>query len=126
MAEWLTSAAVASFAQIDDQADDALADAVAAAAAFVERVRPEFATPAEGETPAGYAPPDDVKLGAILLASRLFARRGTALGVAGFADYAGATPILRFDPDIEQMLRIGRHRPFDFGAPPLPVEEETA
>lgn len=124
---WLEPTDVAAFAQIDDAADDALADATAAALVFVERARPEFVTPATEETPAGYAPPDDVKLGAILLASRLFARRGTALGVAGFADYSGASPILRFDPDIEQMLRIGRHRPFDFGAPALPVtEEETA
>lgn len=71
-----------------------------------------------------YAPNDDVKLGAVMLAGRLFARRGTPLGVAGFSEFGG-NAMLRHDPDIARLLGIGPHRAFVFGAPALPVEEEV-
>lgn len=114
MADWLLPADVASYAQIDDvTGDDALTDATAAVVAFVERHLPEYQT----GTASGYAPPADVKLGAQMLAARLYERRGTLLGVAGFSDFSGSSPLLRQDPDIARLLRLGQHSKFSFGAP---------
>lgn len=113
MPGWITPNDVAAFADIEGvEGNDALTDATAAAVAFVERQRPDLETNQE----AGYVPSPDVRMGAIMLASRLYARRGSMLGVAGFAGFEGASPILRNDPDIEQLLQIGRYRPFGFGA----------
>lgn len=114
MTAWLTPADVAAVAKIDDvTGNTALTNATAAAVAFVERQRPDLQTgQAEGFVPTG-----DVKFGATLYAQRLYERRGSILGVAGYADFQGGSPLLRVDPDIEQLLQIGRARPFGFGAP---------
>lgn len=113
---WLEPSDVASYASIegDIEGNDALTDATAAAVAFVERVRPDLQT---GQA-AGFVPTADVKLGATMLAGRWYERRGSLLGVAGFASAyeTGSTPLLRHDPDIEQLLQIGRKAPFGFGA----------
>lgn len=113
---WLTVEDVAAAgniaaANVTDNA--ALASATAAAAAFVERQRPDLAT---GQTPA-FDAPDDVKHGAAMLAARLYERRGSVLGVTASAGFEGAAEIVRYDSDIEQLLSIGRHRPFGFGSP---------
>lgn len=110
---WLTPAGVASFAQVDVvEGNDALADATRAAVALVEDKRRDLQT---GQA-EGFLPTDDVILGAKLLAARLYERRGSLLGVAGYANYEGAAPMLLNDPDIERLLKIGRARPFGFGA----------
>ena len=47
--------------------------------------------------------PTEVKQAAVLLASRIFKRNDSPLGVAGFGDL-GAIRVSRIDPDIESML----------------------
>lgn len=72
---------------------------------------------------AGFDPPGDVFLGAVMLAARWFQRRGSVLGTsASYSDF-GTTTILRHDPDIARLLRIGHHAGFTFGAPA--VEDTT-
>lgn len=67
-----------------------------------------------------FAPPADVFLGAVMLAARWYERRGAVLGnVVGYADL-GTAQILRQDPDVARLLRLGSFAPFGFGAPSLP------
>lgn len=116
---WLEPADVsAAFNLGDVTGNTALESATAAAAAYVESVRPDLITEADL-----YQPTASVKHGAAMLAARLYERRGALLGVAPSAGYEEAATILRQDPDIERLLGIGRAAPFGFGAPALPVEE---
>ena len=126
MVDWLTPAEVSTWGKIDAQADDPdLVAATDAARSYVERVRPEYLGEPTGEPPAAtYTPDADVKLGGLMLAARLYHRRGTPLGVAGFSDFGGPA-LLRNDPDISRLLRIGPYAPFTFGAPTPPVVEEA-
>lgn len=76
-----------------------------AAAAHVERLRPDLA--------AGYvagAVDADVREGGVLLAARLYARAGSPTGLASFGEF-GPSAILRLDPDIERLLGLGRYAP---------------
>lgn len=116
MTAWLTPADVAGWAQVDGDpaANTNLIDATRAAVALVEDKRRDLQT----NQAAGFVPTDDVLLGTKLLAARLYERRGSLLGVAGYANFEGAAPILMTDPDIERLLQIGRARPFGFGAAP--------
>lgn len=123
MTSWLDPADVAAWAQHDNAEDPALVQATDAAAQYVRGVRPEFVVAEPEAEEPDYVPNDDVKLGAVMLAGRLFARRGTPLGVAGFSEFGG-NAMLRHDPDIARLLGIGPHRAFVFGAPALPVEDE--
>jgi len=120
---WLESTDVAAISNgaVDPTGNTALDSATAAAAAFVESRRPDLIT---GDTEELYHPTADVKHGAAMLALRLYERRGSVLGVAASAGFEEAAQILRYDPDIEQLLRIGRYRPFGFGAPPVEVVAE--
>jgi hypothetical protein len=93
--------------------NDALTAATAAAVAFVERVRSDLHT---GQAELPFDASDDVKHGAAMLAARLYERRGSLMGVAASSGYEAAGQILRYDPDIEQLLGIGKSRPFGFGA----------
>lgn len=43
----------------------------------------------------------------LLATARLYARRGAALGVANYGEFAAQ--ILRGDPDIDRMLGVGRY-----------------
>ncbi len=123
---WLTARLVLDYLQ--DQAGEAVPEgtrpaldqAVAAVAEWVEdELHPGYWNTA---TPPEYEPPADIKLGAVMYAARLYERRGSMLGVAGYSELGGS-PILREDPDIARLLRIGRHRAFTFGAPTIPAEE---
>lgn len=79
-------------------ADEAHADrCVAAAVEFVERHVPLPAT--------GYGP--SVELGAVMLAARWYARRGSPQGVVGYSDL-GAAYVSRTDPDVARLLGLGR------------------
>jgi len=49
--------------------------------------------------------PDDVKLGAIMLAARRLRRRNSPGGVEAVTD-AGVAYVARHDPDIRQLLRL--------------------
>lgn len=44
---------------------------------------------------------------ATMWAARLYRRRGSIEGLAGFADMGGAVPITRLDPDIAAELELG-------------------
>lgn len=114
MAVWLTPADVASIAGTNDvTGNDALDDVTAAAAAYVERVRPDLTT---GQEDPSYDAPADVKLGAAMLGARLYERRGSLLGAAASIGYDEAGAVVSGDPDIERLLQVGRHRPFGFGS----------
>jgi hypothetical protein len=89
----------------------ALAQAVAAVVAYVPTIP---ALVDQFDEAGDFDPPDDVILGAVMLAARWYSRRGAILGTAAsYADMGGAQ-ILRQDPDIARLLRLYR---FDFGAP---------
>lgn len=50
---------------------------------------------------------DDIRQGAVMLAARIYGRRGTALGVVGTAEL-GTAYVMRNDPDIAMLLRLNR------------------
>lgn len=75
-----------------------------AAGSYVEDVRPDLFL---GDPPT-FTPKSRVVAGAVLLTSRLYARKGSPLGVASFAEF-GPADVIRYDPDIERMLGLGRH-----------------
>lgn len=81
-------------------------DARLAAAAYVERARPELLT-VTGDVVTFDAPPD-VKLGAQLLAARLYARKGSPAGLASFGEF-GPAAVRAGDPDVDRLLSTGRH-----------------
>lgn len=126
---WLTPSVVRQSAGLragTTQDEDALRLAANAAAEYVEELRPEHWTTPEPPALPAYEPPATVLLGAAMLAHRWYARRGSPLGVAGYAEL-GAAGILRYDPDIARLLGIGTDGgKFVFGAPrPTTTSEET-
>lgn len=52
---------------------------------------------------------DDVKLGALMLAARLFRRRNSPSGVESLGDL-GPVYVSRNDPDVAQLIGLGTHR----------------
>jgi hypothetical protein len=84
---------------LDDESLDA---ATAAANDMVATLRPDvvLATPDGGEWP------DRVTHAATLWAARLYRRRGSVEGLAGYQDLGGV-PIIRIDPDIQAELELG-------------------
>jgi hypothetical protein len=95
------------------QDSEAFTSATAAAVAFVEDKRKDLKT---GQEELPFDATDDVIHGTAMLAARLYERRGSLMGVAASSGYEAAGQILRYDPDIEQLLGIGKSRPFGFGA----------
>lgn len=93
--------------QVDPQRAEA-DEARLAAAAQVERMRPDLVVvAADGTASLPVADPDVVK-GALLLAARLYARKGSPQGLASYGDF-GPAPVSRLDPDIERLLGVGRY-----------------
>lgn len=135
MAGWLTSSVVkaalgaslsADIEEGEGEDPGPLDKAADAAQLYVERMRKDLFVPAEDEEdPDVFTPGADVIHGGALLAYRFYSRRNNPLGVLGFTD-DGASGILRDDPDIARLLGIGVHGGgFVFGAPSLPVEDES-
>lgn len=88
--------------------DTRLQRALDAAVAFVERVRKghfNFDGDPVSELPA---PTPDVKLGTLRLAHRWYLRRRSPEGMLNMAEQ-GAARVSSYDPDIDRLLRIGRH-----------------
>jgi hypothetical protein len=83
-----------------------VAASVAAVLAMVPRIVPRVRAADPG---ADW--PGDVKQGAVQLAARLFARRNSPTGVAGFSDMGGAAFVARYDPDLERLFGIGKWGP---------------
>lgn len=91
----------------DDLDDEALTRRLNAAVAFVERARPRF-NYIDDPTSTLPEPTADLVLGTLMLASRLYTRRNSPDGLVMMADI-GSGRVPSFDPDIERLLRIGRH-----------------
>jgi hypothetical protein len=80
-----------------------------AAVSFVERARPRFNYTAD---PASSFPDPtpDLILGTIRLAARWYSRAKSPEGVISLGEL-GTSRVSSFDPDIDRLLRIGRHAP---------------
>ena len=103
-AAWLPDADVRRhIAKVSTDADGNIDDARLGAAAVVERCRPDLLS-VDGLT---FDATPDVKLGGLMLAARFYARRGSPMGVASYAEM-GAAQIVRTDPDVALLLGIGR------------------
>ena len=59
------------------------------------------------EDPPAPIVPDDVRRACVMLTARLFSRRNSPEGAAGFGDF-GVVRVTRIDPDIEAMLLSAR------------------
>lgn len=114
MADWIDAGYVAAHADVRgvDADSTPLANAVAAAAAYVEGARPDL-----DWTDDDFAPSPAIKLGTAMLAWRLYQRRAAPLGVTT-SSTGEPVEILRDDPDIARLLGIGSQSGrFVFGAP---------
>ena len=107
------------------QMDDGLTLALAAAVSYVEtdaaspKRRADLWTDVGDPPVATFAPTPEIQLGPVMLAARWFTRRNSLTGTTtGYGDFGTGT-ILRYDPDIARLLRIGSEAPFGFGAPSL-------
>lgn len=87
--------------QADTYDDQALAKATAAANDLVVTYRPDMATVDPW--------PARVIQAGVLWAARLYGRRNSVEGLAGFQDI-GAIPITRVDPDIQALLELGSNQ----------------
>lgn len=105
IAPWFPSSELLAYLKVDAGSENGTTVELCrvAAAAVVARQRPDLKLddPLVVEAPAG------VKHGAVLLAARLYARKGTPEGIATFGEL-GASSILRTDPDIGMLLGVGR------------------
>lgn len=118
----VTSAQVQAWRDEAVTSDPSLDQVVEGVAAYVPTI-PGLAAYWTNDEPPEFVPPADVILGAIMLAARWQARRGSVLGTTTGIPEFGAQLIMRYDPDIGRKLRLGSFAPFGFGAPSLPVEE---
>lgn len=104
---WLPLADVLEQAGVKPDADDAAAvdRKRKAAAAYVERNRRDLRTVVDDVVT--FTPTPEVVEGAIMLAARLHARKGSPTGVASYGEF-GPAAIVRYDADIERLLGVGR------------------
>lgn len=86
--------------------EESLEAATAAANDMVATLRPDvvLASASGGEWP------DRVTHAATLWAARLYRRRGSVEGLAGYQEMGGV-PIIRIDPDIQAELQLGPWQP---------------
>lgn len=91
-----------------DVDDDALTFSLNAAIAYVQRVRPKFNYSGD-ITSTLPDPTDDMWLGTVRLAKRWNDRRRSSVGQVFAADGTGADSVAYSDPDIAQMLGIGKY-----------------
>ena len=95
--------------EVDDPGDDErLQRVLDAAQAFVERVRTGQFNFDDDPLCDRPGPTADLKLGTLMLARRWDTRRRSPDGLVAMADQ-GSARVLSFDPDIDRLLRIGRH-----------------
>lgn len=109
MPGWVTLDELKSEMNIPDTDDDeSLTRMLDAAVAFVERVRKgqfNFTADALSDVPE---PTADLKLGTLMLARRWKIRGRSPDGLVAMAEL-GSARVSSFDPDIDRLLRIGRH-----------------
>jgi len=117
---WLLASDVTSWMQQSGQVvDDATALQMAcnAAAEWLEGKRRRSPRAFDDFDEDGqFVPGGDTLLGAVMLAARLYMRRGAMLGTTGYTDL-NVGQVMRSDPDIARLLRLGNYGPFIFGAP---------
>lgn len=89
--------------------DEQLQQALDAAVAFVERVRPDF-NYTEDPLSEAPAPAADLVLGTVRLAGRWHDRRRAPDGQIAMGDL-GTSTVPSVDPDISRLLGIGRFAP---------------
>lgn len=90
-----------------DTDDARLQPLLNAAVSFVQRVRPRFNY--DGDLGSDLPDPTaDLRLGTLRLAGRWHTRRRSPDGLVEMGEL-GAGRVPSFDPDIERLLRIGRH-----------------
>lgn len=106
---WLTPDDLRDYAQaVEGGPAEARIEAVRLAVVeLVEDNRRDLFLPAANDPDRVYVPTHSVRMGAVLLAARMLARRSTPLGVQSYGEFA--TAILRSDPDIGLMLGLGRN-----------------
>lgn len=108
---WLPQATVDEFTGRQTGVDATRAAlARTAAARWVERARPDLVDAFTASTVVENLVDDDIVLGSAMLAARLYSRKGSPDGLAGYSEF-GAARISRTDPDIERLLGLGRHAP---------------
>lgn len=106
-----TTAAVKAYLTIADTRDDEAIDGIVKAVNRVVRSWPA-SLPAVGQ--ATWDDESDVVQGAVMLAARLFRRKGSPAGVESFGSL-GAAYVMRTDPDIAMLLQIGPWAPPSVG-----------
>lgn len=92
----------------DTRDDERLTTHLDAAVAFVERVRRgqvDFEDDPLVDLPA---PTADLKLGTLMLARRWHTRGRSPDGLVAMGEL-GSARVTSFDPDIDRLLRLGRH-----------------
>lgn len=111
---WLPIADVRSHmgVPVGDPDPDGLELARKAAAAYVERVRPDRFGVEDGVDVAHID--DAILAGAVILTARLYARRQSPAGIASYGEF-GPAPVLRLDPDVERLIGVGRYARPTFG-----------
>jgi hypothetical protein len=111
VAEWLTLPQLKTHMKIapeDTRDDERLEEVLVAAMAFVERVRKgQFNFDGDPLCDAP-EPTADLKLGTLMLADRWHTRRRSPDGLVQMAEL-GSARVASFDPDIDRLLRLGRH-----------------
>lgn len=125
---WLTPETVHAHLGVDSSEAPSVEPARLAAAAQVEVARPDLLVPIDGsdatwqevngdlswddlEDPSAdwsYSPTSDVFYAALLITARLYARKGSPTGIASYGEF-GPAAVLRFDPDVERLLMVGRY-----------------
>ncbi|PWW50262.1 head-tail connector protein [Actinokineospora spheciospongiae] len=115
MAEWVTLAELKNELKLDGADagerpgdDERLTRALAAARTFVERIHRGRYNFADVEVSLLPAPTADIKLGTMMLARRLNHRRNSPDGLVSMGEL-GSARVASFDPDIDRLLRLGRH-----------------
>lgn len=94
----------------DVRDDVRLGDQLAAAVAFVRRVRGgSFNFAADPFSPLP-SPTEDLILGTVRLAGRWHTRRRSPDGLVSMGSELGSTRVPSIDPDIDRLLGIGRYR----------------
>lgn len=102
-AEWLIAAEFAAWLKVSVDTDG-LEELRQEVASYVEDVRRDLLSE-DGST---FAATPRIVLGAKMLGSRLWSRRSSPAGIASFAEF-GPAVVLRYDPDIERLLGLGRY-----------------
>lgn len=106
---WLLLADVTALPGVDPSDTAAVDLARLAAAAWVEQARSDLlGVVGLDDLTASYFPTPDVYQAAVLLTGRIYARRTSPTGLASYGEF-GPAAVLRFDPDIERLLGLGRY-----------------